>query len=440
MQQRPTTGRRSLPRRTTLRLTAALGATVLLATACGGDSGGDDGEVTIRFSWWGDEDRAALTEEAVAAFEEANPDITVDTDSIDFDAYFDRLSTEAAAGDEPDVITMGGAYPSEYAERGVLLDLAEVSDHLDLSTLDEGALSNGEWDGVNYGVPTGANTFSLVANPALFDEAGVDLPDDDTWDWDDYVELAEEISAETSDDIYGSEDPTQPDTLDLYTSQKTGLGLYTEDGGLNIDEGTLEDWFEMTAEMRESGATPEASLSVEQHGVSDPAQTLFGQGRAAMKFAWSNQLAAFSEGAGDDLVMLRAPGETTAEGPGQWLQASQLYTISVNSDHPEESAMLVDFLVNDPAAAEAIGADRGVSSNAEIREHLAENVEGAELMEFEFVDRMSDLVHENFVIGPTGSTESVPIMERTNEAVLFEELSPAEGAEQFVTELNDAIS
>src|SRR5688500_8425970 len=128
--------------RITIRLAATLFGAALLTTACGSESG-DDGPVTIRFSWWGNEDRAKITNEAGRAFEKANPDITVETESIDFNSYFDRLATSVAAQDEPDVITMGGAYPREYADRGVLLDLEQVSGELDLSKLDENALSNG---------------------------------------------------------------------------------------------------------------------------------------------------------------------------------------------------------------------------------------------------------------------------------------------------------
>ncbi|QBI52157.1 ABC transporter substrate-binding protein [Streptomonospora litoralis] len=439
MRQLPATGRRIYRHRTTFRLAAALAGTAMLATACGGGSA-DDGPVTIRFSWWGNEERARITNQAVDAFEEANPGIRVETESIDFESYFDRLSTSVAAGDEPDVITMGGAYPREYAERDVLLDLSEVSEQLDLGALDEQALSNGEFDGSSYGVPTGVNTFAVIANPAVFEEAGVELPDDDAWSWADYADIAEEISSATSGDTYGSEDPTQPDTLDLYANQRTGLGLYSPEGGVAVEQGTVTQWFELTTGMADAGATPSASMTAELAAQAAPEQTLLGQGRAGMKLAWSNQLAAFREGSGDDLVLLRAPGETTAQGTGMWLQASQLYTISRRSEHPEAAAKLVDFLVNDPAAAEFIKSDRGIPANPEIRAHLEGDLTDSQKVEFAFVDRMSGLVDGDFVIGPTGSTESVDLLQRTNESVLFGRQSPAEGAEQFVTGLTDAVS
>lgn len=427
--------------RRAFRLGTALLATAVLATACGGGDAGDDGgPVTLRFSWWGNEDRAKITNQAVDAFEKANPGITVETESIDFDSYFDRLATSVAAGDEPDVITMGGAYPREYADRGVLLDLAEVEGDLDLGVLDESALANGTFDDKRYGVPTGVNTYGLVANPAIFKAAGVPLPDDDTWSWDDYVRIAEEISAKSPEGTFGSEDPTAPDTLDLYANQRTGLGLYSPEGEIAIDRDTVRDWFDLTTGLMSEGATPSASLTAELAGQPAPEQTLLGRGKAAMRFGWSNLLTAYRQASGAELVMLRAPGETTDEGTGMWLQASQLYTISKRSEHPEAAAKLIDFLVSDTKAADLIRADRGIPANAELRAHLESTLDESAKVEFDFVDRMSELVDGDFVIGPSGSTESVEILTRVNDAVLFGQASPDEGAEQFVAELTDAVS
>ncbi|MCI2418774.1 extracellular solute-binding protein [Saccharopolyspora sp. K220] len=432
------TSRRS-PRPTVFRLAAALLGAAVLTTACSTDSA-DDGPVTIRFSWWGNEERAEATNQAVDAFEAANPGITVETESIDFNSYFDRLATSVAAGDEPDVITMGGAYPREYADRGVLLDLAEIPGQLDLNALDKSALAGGNFDNKQYGVPTGVNTFGVIANPALFAAAGVALPDDNTWSWQDYARIATEISAKSPQGTFGSEDPTTSDSLDLYANQQTGQGLYSPAGGIAIQPGTAQQWWKMTTGLMSAGATPPASTTAELAGQPAPEQTLMGRGLAAMKFGWSSLLPAYRQASGADLIMLRAPGETTAQGTGMWLQASQLYTISKRSEHPEAAAKLVNFLISDPRAAENIKTDRGIPANPALRDHLARNLDASRKIEFDFVDRMSGLVDGDFVIGPTGSTETVGILTRINDSVLFGRVPPAQAANQFVAEITDAVS
>lgn len=90
----------------------ALIAAVVLFAAWGVAAAQDP--VTIRFTWWGNPDRDARTNQMVQLFMEAHPWITVVTEPTVFDGYFDKLATSTAAGDAPDVITMGGTYPTEY--------------------------------------------------------------------------------------------------------------------------------------------------------------------------------------------------------------------------------------------------------------------------------------------------------------------------------------
>ncbi|WP_159621198.1 ABC transporter substrate-binding protein [Ruania rhizosphaerae] len=422
---------------------ALAGLVALAGCSRGGaaESTGDDGDVTIRFAWWGNDERAAVTNAAVDAFEEANPGIVVETEFIDFNSYFDRLATATAGGDAPDVITMGGAYPREYGDRGALLDLAEVSEWLDLTEIDDSALANGYFSDTQYGVPTGANTFGAIINRDLFAEAGVPLPDDETWTWEDYADLAVQISEATGDDTYGAQDPTAADMLDAYLYQHTGQGLYTEEGTLAAPAEVIADWFTLTTTLRDSGGTPSASLTSELSTQTAPEQSLLGQGRAAMGFGWSNSIGALREASGDDIVPVRVPGDSGEHGSGMWLQASQLYTISSGTEHPEAAARLVDFLVGSTEAADHIGTDRGIPSHPEIREHLASaGLEENTQIEFDFIGRVSEFVDGHFVIGPTGSTETALIVDRLNDAVLFDEITPEQAGEQFVDEVTEAIS
>ncbi|TDE94219.1 extracellular solute-binding protein [Occultella glacieicola] len=436
------------------RAAAVVGAGLVLAlAACGqgedpaaepGDDGGtsaDGGDVTIRFAWWGNEDRAAITNEAVDVFEAANPGITVETEYVDFNAYFDRLATTVAAGDAPDVITMGGAYPREYGDRGALLDLGEVSEFLDTSTLDAGALSNGFFSDTQYGVPTGANTYGVVINPAIFEAAGVDLPDQDSWTWEDFADLAAEISANTPDGTYGAADPTSAEVLDLYLNHRSGHGLYLEDGSLNATPDLVADWFTYGSGLMESGATPPATITSELTTQTSPEQSLLGQGLAAMSFGWSNNLGAFRDASGQELILMRVPGDTGENGSAMWQQASQLYTINAQTAHPEAAARLVDFLVNSTEAADLIGTDRGVPSNETIRAHLSEQgLEPTTQVEFDFLSQVSEFIDGDFVIGPTGSTESAGILTRLNQEVLFGQTTPEDAGAAFVTEVTAAIS
>jgi multiple sugar transport system substrate-binding protein len=417
-------------------------ALLLVLAGCGngGSGGGTDanGKVTLRFSWWGDQVRAAATEKAIKAFEAANPKIVVKGEYAEFDAYFDRIATSVAAGKGPDVITMGGAYPREYGDRGALLDLSRVKQELDLSKIDEAALGNGKFSGKQYGVPTGVNTYGVVINPAIFKAAGVALPDEDTWTWDDFARIAAEVSDKAPKGTYGAEDPTAADSLDLFSRQQ-GESLYTKDGGLAITDQTLTNWWTMTKSMRDSGATPSASLTEELASQASPEQTLMGRGRAAMKVGWSNQLTAFRAASGKPLELFRAPGESAGQ-PGQWLQASQLYTINGRSKHPAEAAKLVNFLVNSPVAGKIILTDRGIPSNPDVLRGITPVLTEDQKDESAYLERITKEAGPPLIIGPTGSTDTPGILTRLNAEVLFNRQSPAEAAKKFVDEVKAAIA
>jgi multiple sugar transport system substrate-binding protein len=425
--------------RTVRKSVAALAAVSLLSAtvACSSTPTNDaqDGPVEIRFSWWGNEGRAQLTTKAIAEFEAANPDIKVKPEYGDISGYFDKLATQVAANDAPDVITMGGAYPAEYANRGALLDLSEASESLDLSAMDPGALENGQVQGTQYGVSTGANALAIVVNPAVFAAAGVPLPDDSTWSWDDFAKTAADITAKSPKGTYGTATVLTHDSLDAFARQR-GESLYTQDGQLGLDKDTVQDYFDFSLQLSESGAAPNASETVEKLNVSTE-QTLMGMGQAGMMLTWSNSLSALSKASGADLELLKLPGETPTA--GIWLQSSQFYTISARSKHPEAAAKLVDFLVNNESAAKIIQSDRGVPSNSGMRTAIQDLLTPQGKVEAEYIDQIGKMDFAPTYIGPTGSTAVSEITARMNTDVLFKRLSPEKAAEQWISESNAAI-
>lgn len=431
---------RSTGRRTASRaaLGVALAATLALTACTAGepsDSAGDE-EITLRFTWWGNETRDAITNEAVAAFMEANPNITVETEPTAFDGYFDRLATVTAAGDAPDIITLGGAYPLEYAARGALVDLTTL-DSIDMDAFDQSILGNATYEGGVYGAPTGGNTVALLANPRLFEEAGVALPDDDTWTWDDFADVAAEISAAGGGDYFGFE-PRFHDFNRVWFAQR-GYTMYTEEGGLDVDPSVLEEYWDYALDLRDSGAIPSAELISEVIQAS-PELTLMGQGRAAMHSAYTNQVSVFSDASGDDLVLLKFPGETTNERAGMTLLPSQYFSVSSQSEHPEAAAALLDFLLNQPEGASIMGTDRGLSSNGEIRAAIAGDLTEFQQLEADFLDRIANNGAEGLPPQPAGAGIQNDLTIRLDSEVLFNRLTPAEAAQQWVDELSAELA
>ncbi len=61
----------------------------------------------------------------IDAYMKANPDVKISGQPGEFNSYWDKLATQTAGGQAPDIIQMDMNYISEYGTRGALLDLGK---------------------------------------------------------------------------------------------------------------------------------------------------------------------------------------------------------------------------------------------------------------------------------------------------------------------------
>ena len=135
------------------------------------------------------------------AFHEEYPNITVEIETIAMDDYFTQMQTRVAGGTAPDCYELNIENFASYANKGVLAEITDV----DLSSLDETALSAFNVDGKQYGLPGNFSNVVLIYNKDLFDQANIEYPTSD-WTQDDVQAAAEAIRA-LGDDIYGYYQP-----------------------------------------------------------------------------------------------------------------------------------------------------------------------------------------------------------------------------------------
>lgn len=335
----------------------------LALTACGSDGGGSgDGKVTLQFTWWGADERADRYRAAVALFEEANPDITVKTSFAEFPDYWTQRSTDATSGELPDVLQMDASRLMEYANNGLLYDMNEfVGDQLDTSQIDENLLSTGEADEQLLAMPTGTNTLSLIYNPDVLDELGVEAPD---WDytWEDYHAFHTEVSeagADLSPQIYGSTDYTTIWWMFMQHLVQQGVEPFAESGEMNFDEDDMRDWLNSAEDLREP---VDLTFPAERTDQLAPLGG-FTRAEAAAEFTWDNYMQTYSNDLdSENLQLLPVPTGEDGE-KHMFAKPTMQLSIGANTAHPEEAAMLVDFLINDPEAGQIIGTDLGVPAS-----------------------------------------------------------------------------
>ena len=390
-------------------------------------------EISIR--WWGNDERQRLQLEAIQIFEEQNPDIRVLPTPTNTTGHYDALAVEMVAGNPPDLFTLDGAWPMDFGADGGLYDLRQLPG-LDLTPYSDEVLGAARSaTGQIWGLPTGGNTVVIWANPALFEQAGVAMPDDNTWSWDDFQRIGQEISDNTPDGTFGI-GGVIPITLRAWANQRDG-GMYSPDGQIMVSEQTLTDFFEMTRANLAAGATPPAAVQAQHPSDTaggDSAQWQIALGNAAMSAGLSNQMPISPVGV--DLVPLRMPGDFTSPHIGTWLNPTMFWSVSNWTRYPEATGRLLNFLVNSPDAARILVANRGAPFNQDMLDIVKEYV--ADRTPIDFVERIAESPGRAMTL-PVGSGEEIGITDRMNQAVLFGQMTPQQAAQQWLVDMQAAL-
>ncbi|HEV7811562.1 MAG TPA: extracellular solute-binding protein [Leifsonia sp.] len=422
-------------------LVAIAAATALLIAGCASgsaseasSSAGSQKPVTLKMVWWGNDVRAQATLKAVKAFEKKYPNITVQTSTLPFDGYFDKLSTQIAANDAPDVQQLQGVNMVQYATQGALLDLDKVS----TTDLDPSTTKSGKLDGSQIGVPTGLSTFVIVANPALFKAAGVDMPDDKTWTWDDYDKIAAKITADSSNGVIGAKSSGWDITEMATWAAQRGHQLFTKDGKLGANEADFASLFTLAKKMMDDKASPSASESSEQLTLA-PEQSGVATGRYAMQLDGASNFPALATASKDPLTVLRLPSKSGKSGDAKMMYvASQYWGVSARTEHPVESQQLVEFLANSSEAGKILGVTRGTPANSKVREAILPGLAPNDKTVVDFMGSISDEVVDS-QLAPAGAATFTQTFQRYTSEVLFGRMTPAQAAKAMIAEVNSAL-
>lgn len=408
------------------------------APSSGGNAGGgtvQGGSAELAVTWWGNEVRTKSTTAALNAYMKATPGVKLTMQPGEFSTYWDKLATQTAGNTAPDIIQMDMAYIGEYGTRGALLDLAEHG--VDTSKFAEGTVDAGKIDGKLVGVNAGINTPVIMANPELFEKAGVDLPDDQTWTWDTAREIGAEITAKSSKGTYGMTAMFNEVLLSAFLRQN-GKELFTI-GGLGFEPADLVRWFDMSLEYLNHKAMPEAQVLSQDSSVSLD-QGLFGTGKAAMATFWSNQVEALNAVSGTEMTLLRFPsvaGQATER--KTWYKASMLWSASARTKSPESVGQLINWLVNSPESANINLAERGIPANTEILASIEPKLSPVQQKVAKFIADIEPELTTSPVAPPPGGGSIGTVLLRHQLDVLFGRMSPADAAAKFVDELKSNL-
>lgn len=382
----------------------------------------DYSDVEFRIAWWGGDTRNTQTVEIIENFEKQYPNLKIDVEYGSYDDSFTKLTTQATAGNLPDVYMMDYSKIVEYVEAGQmeLLDPYIESGVIDLSDVDDSLISGGIVNDGMYALATGVNAPCLFYDPVILEEAGLTLSQNP--DWAEISEVIQNVYDKTGYRAYVDPHLT---TFEIYL-RSIGKEMYSADNSSYGFEGEdfaayLEDYYNLYA--------TDAALSSAEYNGEVGGSMREGSGNW-MKFignTYSNNIASAEEEAGKNLYMCCYPSATGAKISGTYLKPVMLWGISSTSQNKELAAAFINYFVNDSSVYDVCGTDRGIPISAAMREYVETNTTEAGKLESEFISFLSDgVATEISAPAPTGSTEANSYLQEVIEKLYYGQLGKDE--------------
>jgi multiple sugar transport system substrate-binding protein len=397
---------------------------------------GKDKKVEIRFTWWGDTKRHEVYNGIVDRFEEKYPNIKVKREFGGWPEYWEKLTTQIAGGNAPDVVSMHQFYVSDYARRKALLELSDYvsNDTINQKEFAESVVNSGKVDDKLYMIAQGVTMPGWVYNPALFDQLGVEYPDPN-WTYEDFKNKVLELKEKG---IWGVSDMSggQPQPNFRYFVRANGQDLYTEDGKLGFTKDVLVKWWTMWDELRKAEAIPDAATGAEYESA-PLEQNLFVTGKIAMHQIPANQLylyqQQFKEG---DLKLVRMPSLEGGE-KGEYIEGAYL-SIAAKSKHPKEAAQFINFFVNEEKALELFKVEQGSPGSAKMAEFVKPLLDPAQSSAVDLIQAaLKDASPAPYA--PLGASELEAAFKDSASAISFGKLSVEEAAAQFMKQAESIL-
>ena len=313
-------------------------------------------------------------------------------------------------------------YIAEYGNRQALLDLSKV----DVSKFTEGTVDSGKINDQLVGINAGVNSALIFANPAIFEKAKMDLPDDTTWTWDSMIEISAEVAAKAGvpfgivqvfagDSMFSAF--LRQNGKELFTAGRSGVRGRRRPGLVRPDGQGPEGQGDRVASADQRGRLAQLGKAIDQAALAT--------GKTAMQYYNSNQLPAVTTAAGSEMAMLRYPSLTgKATERKAWYKASMLWSASAKTKNPDAVVALIDWWVNSPECAAINLAERGVPCNTEILAAIKPKLDKTQQAVVKYIEDIKPELANTPIAPPPGGGKLGDTMFRYQTDVLFGSPAP----------------
>lgn len=196
------------------------GASMLATTATVAQSSNEETTLTIATV---DNREMVRMQELASVYEEANPGVTVEFETLGESTLRQRVITDIATdGGGYDIVTIGTYEVPIWGEREWLLPLDDMPADYNAEDLLPAISEALSYEGTQYASPFyGESTFTMYRTD-LFDEAGLQMPEQPTWEF--IMEAAEQLDSEDVNGVCLRGAPGWGENVALITAMANSYG------------------------------------------------------------------------------------------------------------------------------------------------------------------------------------------------------------------------
>ncbi|HTN61517.1 MAG TPA: extracellular solute-binding protein, partial [Devosia sp.] len=385
----------------------------------------------IKAAWYGGQDTHDRMQKALALFTQKNPDIPVTVEFAPFGDFYDRLPVQYSGGGAPDMHRHSMTYLFDYIERGLLADLTPfIGKTIDTASLYPGVVEIGTMGDTVNAIGNNQIAVGLFYNQAKLNAAGITGKLDDLT-WDSFREMAIALGQAGGDQHYGTNDAGGfAGIFEVFLTQR-GKSLYTAESGLGFEKADLIDWLAFWQSMRAERGAPPPAVTAESAGFQNAPMV---RDLAAMQIGWNQQLVFYQALMTTELGIHACPSLAGGANNGHLIRALDFWVCPAKSSHVEQSAKLIDFLLNDDEAIAILGLTLGGPASDKAAAILAKTADAPSAKVLQYLDNLRAVASPDTPRWIKGHGELESLLNRLNGEVGFERTTPEAAADTYFDE------
>lgn len=388
---------------------------------------------TLRFMWWGEDNRHNATLSTIDAYKKVFPNITIEGEYGGWDGYQDKLTTQLAGGTAPDIMQVSFAWVTDLQKKGgFFADLTKYPQLIDLSQFSEKLLKGFcTVDNAIVATPAGVSAFAFVVNKDLLTKAGVPLGQ--KWTWDSFLDAAKKVHALGKDYYFsydGYKETIFEKILRPFVLARTGNVWINNDYTMGFTRDNLVEAFTFVKALNENNAWPPVTEVASAAAINEDPRWINGKIGSTLEWVSSFYPAAQAIGSSADVEI----HPTLADGKDSAIasQPSQVFCVNAKSENVEEAVKFVNYMFTDEEAIKILKDCRGIPSSKK-----AQEVAEANNLVNPLILKALKLGLDNETSIPYSSisddAELYTIAQDVIEKLLFNKLTPETAADELIS-------